>query len=84
VLESSGIGQIKSHEPRVKEERSVYFVWGGMLPAIFLPHLQLLEGMAEMFGSELTKGKVYNFDQGAKVAIFTWHGCLIKISFLYP
>lgn len=43
--------------------------------------LQLLEGMAEVFGSELTKGKVYNFDQGSKVAVFTWHGCLIKISF---
>lgn len=41
--------------------------------------MELLEGMAEVFGSELTKGKVYNFDQGSKVAVFTWHGCLIKL-----
>ncbi|XP_062574339.1 polyribonucleotide 5'-hydroxyl-kinase Clp1-like [Saccostrea cucullata] len=41
--------------------------------------MELLEGMAEVFGSELTKGKIYNFDQGAKVAVFTWHGCLIKL-----
>lgn len=41
--------------------------------------LELLDGMAEYFGTELTKGKKYSFETGSKVAIFTWHGCLIKL-----
>ncbi|KAK3109122.1 hypothetical protein FSP39_023474 [Pinctada imbricata] len=40
--------------------------------------LEMLEGMGEVFGTELTKGKTYMFEQGAKVAVFTWHGCLLK------
>ncbi|XP_060086032.1 polyribonucleotide 5'-hydroxyl-kinase Clp1-like [Ylistrum balloti] len=42
--------------------------------------LDLLEGMAEVFGAELTKGRQITFEEGAKVAVFTWHGCLIKLS----
>jgi polyribonucleotide 5'-hydroxyl-kinase len=37
--------------------------------------------MAEVFGTELTKGKKYLFESCAKVAVYTWQGCLIKISF---
>lgn len=36
-------------------------------------------GLAEVFGTELFKGKVYEFHTGAKVAIFTWHGCTIEL-----
>ncbi|RWS10052.1 CLP1-like protein [Dinothrombium tinctorium] len=41
--------------------------------------LELRSGLAEMFGTELMKGKRYSFDGGAKVGIFTWHGCNIDL-----
>lgn len=41
--------------------------------------LTLKVGRAELFGTELVKGKTYEFSSGAKVAIFTWHGCTIII-----
>ena len=47
----------------------------------FFPLYQLIDGHAEMFGTELTKGKKYAFSPGAKVAAFTWQGCIILISF---
>ncbi|XP_062532025.1 protein CLP1 homolog isoform X2 [Bombyx mori] len=36
-------------------------------------------GYAELFGTELVKGKPYEFHTGAKVAVFTWHGCTIEL-----
>lgn len=41
----------------------------------------MVEGMGEVFGSELAKNKTYNFLPGSKVAVFSFHGCVIKISF---
>ncbi|XP_041366573.1 polyribonucleotide 5'-hydroxyl-kinase Clp1-like [Gigantopelta aegis] len=41
--------------------------------------LELSEGMGEIFGSELAKNKTYTFPPGSKVAIFTWHGCSIRM-----
>lgn len=35
--------------------------------------------MAEIFGTELVKGKPYTFHTGAKVAIFTWQGCTVEL-----
>lgn len=40
---------------------------------------QLKNGLGEIFGTELVKGKKYEFLPGAKVAIFTWHGCTIEL-----
>ncbi|EMP27658.1 Polyribonucleotide 5'-hydroxyl-kinase Clp1 [Chelonia mydas] len=42
--------------------------------------LELLAGMAEIFGTELTRNKKFTFDAGAKVAVFTWHGCTVQLS----
>ncbi|XP_074740700.1 polyribonucleotide 5'-hydroxyl-kinase Clp1 isoform X2 [Strix uralensis] len=42
--------------------------------------LELLTGMAEVFGTELTRNKKFSFDAGAKVAVFTWHGCTVQLS----
>lgn len=42
--------------------------------------LELLTGMAEVFGTELTRNKKFTFDAGAKVAVFTWHGCTVQLS----
>ncbi|XP_070566649.1 polyribonucleotide 5'-hydroxyl-kinase Clp1-like isoform X2 [Ptychodera flava] len=42
--------------------------------------VQLKDGMAEIFGTELTKNNTYKFTSGAKIAIFTWHGCTIRMT----
>lgn len=42
--------------------------------------LELFSGKAEIFGTELSMGRKYIFSAGAKVAVFTWHGCHIKLS----
>ncbi|XP_035904676.1 protein CLP1 homolog [Anopheles stephensi] len=39
----------------------------------------LLNGLAELFGTELVVKKPYDFFTGAKVAIFTYHGCTIEL-----
>lgn len=41
--------------------------------------LTLTHGQAEIFGTELVKNKVYSFQSGAKVAVFTWHGCTLEL-----
>ena len=41
--------------------------------------LTLLQGKAEIFGTELVLGKSYTFLSGANVAVFTWHGCSLKL-----
>lgn len=42
-------------------------------------YLTLKGGKAEVFGTELVKGKTYDFASGAKVAVYTWHGCTIEV-----
>ncbi|KAL5006475.1 hypothetical protein ScPMuIL_015281 [Solemya velum] len=42
--------------------------------------LELAEGKAEIFGTELTTNRKCTFLAGAKVAVYTWHGCHIKLS----
>ncbi|XP_066262682.1 protein CLP1 homolog [Euwallacea similis] len=42
-------------------------------------YLTLRSGLAEIFGTELVKGKTYEFTSGAKVAVFTWQGCTIEV-----
>ncbi|XP_013170540.1 PREDICTED: protein CLP1 homolog isoform X2 [Papilio xuthus] len=41
--------------------------------------LEVKSGYAELFGTELVKGKPYEFHTGAKVAVFTWHGCIVEL-----
>ena len=41
--------------------------------------LQIKSGQAEIFGTELVKGKTYTFKGGSKIAVFTWQGCLVEI-----
>lgn len=42
--------------------------------------LELLSGMAEIYGTELTRNKRFIFDAGCKVAVFTWHGCTVLLT----
>ncbi|XP_065093064.1 protein CLP1 homolog [Ochlerotatus camptorhynchus] len=39
----------------------------------------LFNGHAELFGTEMVMKKPYEFGVGAKVAIFTYHGCTIEL-----
>lgn len=41
--------------------------------------LEVKSGMAEIFGTELIMYKKYTFPSGAKIAVFTWHGCVLEI-----
>ncbi|XP_020284023.1 protein CLP1 homolog isoform X2 [Pseudomyrmex gracilis] len=41
--------------------------------------LELKSGLAEVFGTELVKGKKYEFIAGAKVAVYTWQGCTVEL-----
>lgn len=41
---------------------------------------QLKSGMAEIFGTELVKGKKYEFGSGAKIAVFTYQGCTVELA----
>lgn len=43
-------------------------------------NFKLKSGFAELFGTELVKGKPYEFHCGAKVAIFTYHGCTLVVT----
>lgn len=42
-------------------------------------YLTLKSGFAEIFGTELVKGKLYEFTSGAKVAVFSWQGCTLEL-----
>lgn len=42
--------------------------------------ITILDGQAEIFGTELVKNKPYVFGSSAKAAIFTWHGCVVEIT----
>jgi polyribonucleotide 5'-hydroxyl-kinase len=39
----------------------------------------MVDGMAEIFGTEMVKDKPYQFMGGTKLAIFTYHGCHVII-----
>lgn len=36
-------------------------------------------GLAEIFGTELVKGKSYTFYFGAKIVVFSWQGCTLEL-----
>ncbi|KAJ5713397.1 uncharacterized protein N7483_010578 [Penicillium malachiteum] len=41
--------------------------------------VKLLNGTAELFGTELAESQTYTFS-GSKGAIYTWHGCELEVS----
>ena len=40
----------------------------------------LLEGSAEVYGFPLAEGRRYRWGRGAKVAVFTWYGCRLRVT----
>ena len=45
-----------------------------------LNSFQLVQGQAEVFGTELAEGKQYLFGSECKASVFTWQGCVLEIS----
>ncbi|XP_072038942.1 polyribonucleotide 5'-hydroxyl-kinase Clp1-like [Amphiura filiformis] len=41
--------------------------------------VKLKDGLAEIFGTELIRNHNYTFTSGAKIALFTWHGCTVNL-----
>lgn len=41
--------------------------------------IKLLDGVAEVFGTEIPSNRTLTFDSGSKVAVFTWHGCKVQL-----
>lgn len=42
-------------------------------------YMILKSGMAEIFGTELVKGKTYEFTSGAKIAVYSFQGATIEV-----
>ena len=42
--------------------------------------VKLVDGKAEIFGSELCQGVEYGFYGGSKLAVFTYHGCILEVA----
>ena len=42
--------------------------------------IQLKSGLAEIFGTELSKSKEYTFANGGTFSVFTWHGCTLTMT----
>lgn len=40
---------------------------------------QVIDGHAELFGSEMAPGRMYLFSYECKAAVFSWEGCTIQI-----
>jgi hypothetical protein len=63
------------HEYRLTEDNELRFEVATSGDVV----LELVDGMAEVFGTELVQHKRYSFPAGARVAVFTWHGCVVEL-----
>ena len=41
--------------------------------------VELMSGIAEIFGTEMVTNTKYKFGSGTKLAVFTYQGCSIKV-----
>ncbi|XP_023328870.1 polyribonucleotide 5'-hydroxyl-kinase Clp1 [Eurytemora carolleeae] len=42
--------------------------------------VELMTGVAEIFGTEMVQHTKYYFAAGAKISVFTYHGCTVEVS----
>lgn len=68
-------GDLKKEEYKLQREHELRFEVEGSERVV----LRLKTGLAEMFGTELQKNMSYTFHTGAKVAVYTFHGCSIEL-----
>ncbi len=69
---SAGDGA-KVEEFRIEEDQELRFEVASTSEVI----VELLDGTAEIFGTELVRHKRYTFAPGARVAVYTWHGAKV-------
>lgn len=65
----------RKEEYKLTKEQELRFEVEGREPVL----LRLRSGLAEVFGTELMKSRTYSFGPGSKIAVFTWHGCVIEL-----
>ena len=41
--------------------------------------MELLNGVAEIFGTEMVKDFKYKFHHGSKFSVYTYHGCTVNV-----
>ncbi|CAI6363966.1 unnamed protein product [Macrosiphum euphorbiae] len=68
--------QIEDQEFRLKPDHELRFEVENKNETVVL---ELKTGLAEIFGTELVKSKPYKFYFGAKIAVFTWQGCSLRL-----
>ena len=44
-----------------------------------LCYVELLNGIAEIFGTEMVKDFKYKFHHGSKFSVYTYHGCTVNV-----
>ncbi|XP_015926999.2 polyribonucleotide 5'-hydroxyl-kinase Clp1 [Parasteatoda tepidariorum] len=42
--------------------------------------IELIDGLAEIYGTEMQKNKVYAFPKSSSISVFSWQGCSIKVT----
>ncbi|KAF8763500.1 protein CLP1 homolog [Argiope bruennichi] len=42
--------------------------------------IKLVSGIAEIYGAEMVLNEEYSLSSNSSISIFTWHGCVIKLS----
>ncbi|MEQ2226828.1 Cleavage polyadenylation factor subunit clp1 [Ilyodon furcidens] len=75
--DASSSGKVCTRFDLEKETELRFEVEAG--EAVDQVELELLTGMAEVFGSELNRNKKYTFGPGSKIAVFTWQGCSVNL-----
>ncbi|GAB6030986.1 hypothetical protein CHUAL_007809 [Chamberlinius hualienensis] len=68
--------ELKSEEHKLDAESELRFEVAGNNKIT----LEMKSGMGEIFGTEVVKNKKYIFSSGSKVALFTWHGCVVELT----
>uniref|UniRef100_A0A914W0J6 Protein CLP1 homolog n=1 Tax=Plectus sambesii TaxID=2011161 RepID=A0A914W0J6_9BILA len=63
------------HEYRLIEDNELRFEVAATGDVV----LEVVDGMAEVFGTELVLHKRYTFPPGSRVAVFTWHGAIVEL-----
>ena len=56
-----------------------YFEQIDIVSIFFFSFVELLNGVAEIFGTEMVKDFKYKFHHGSKFSVYTYHGCTVNV-----
>jgi polyribonucleotide 5'-hydroxyl-kinase len=84
---SSEVDKEPSCEYKLKPEEELRIEVSDTVPTLSQPTdgehgvvLELKDGLAEVFGTELVCGNRYVFGPGSKFAVFSWYGCTVSVT----